>query len=346
MAWRGHGLHPGGMSTRFANPLLAAGPDPFATFHDGWYYVLVTEQDRIGLRRTRDLGRLASAEHRVLYLPGSDPGCMTCLWAPELHRVHGTWTVLFTGNTADDDDRNRRLFTLTCTGDDPWAGRWTMNGRLRLPVDTYSIDATVIDDGTRQYCAFSTKRGLRGGWWQHIAIAEFASPTALGDSETIISRPDQAWECDMQPTNEGPQVLWHGDDLWLAYSASAFWSPEYCLGFLRARRGADLLDPRSWTKLGRPFFRQDPAAGVYGPGHNSFIHAPDGSDWLMYHARSVPQDHGGDTRSTRLQPFGWTAAGEPDLGTPVAAGAALDWPADGRSAVGGRRSLAGPTPER
>ena len=209
------------MST-FTNPVLRRGPDPYATYHDGWYYLLVTEQSRVGMRRTRDLEDIGKAEHRVLYVPGGDPDCMTCLWAPELHRIHGVWTVLFTGNTADDNDRNRRLFTLTCSGDDPWTGAWQMNGRLRLPVDTYSIDATMIDDGTRQFCAFSTKRGLRGGWWQHLVIAEFTSPTTLGDRETLLSCPDQDWECDMQPTNEGPQVLWHGDDLWLAYSASAF----------------------------------------------------------------------------------------------------------------------------
>ena len=83
------------------------------------------------------------------------------------------------------------------------------------------------------------------------------------------------------------------------------------------------MNPESWTKMGRPYFTQNPAAGVYGPGHASFTQSPDGrDDWLFYHAWDVPDPHArppgsGEGRSPRLQPIRWTDTGEPDLGRPA-----------------------------
>jgi len=59
------------------------------------------------------------------------------------------------------------------------------------------------------------------------------------------------------------------------------------------------MNPAAWTKLGRPFFSQDESAGVFGPGHASFVKSPDRSeDWLFYHSRCVPR---GEPRNPRLQ---------------------------------------------
>jgi GH43 family beta-xylosidase len=56
---------------------------------------------------------------------------------------------------------------------------------------------------------------------------------------------------------------------------------------LEANAGADLLNPDSWKKFDQPFFKQDPQAGVYGPGHNGFFLSPDGKEnWIIYHANS------------------------------------------------------------
>lgn len=319
------------MTDNPCNPILDYGPDPFATFHDGWYYVLVSEHVQVGLRRTRDLRHLSNAEHRVVYSPGADPRCVRDLWAPEIHRIAGRWHIYFAATIAGVDegvvDRARRLFVLACEGDDPFADTWRYLGPLRLPESRYAIDATVIHDGDIDYCVWSSKRDLRGGWWQHLMISRLVTPVELDGREVVISQPELEWECDLQPTNEGPQVLYHGDDIWLAYSASAFWSPCYCLGFLCAKRGSDLLDPFSWTKLSQPFFSQSRANGVYGPGHNSFVTSPDGSeDWILYHARRVPRDGFGDSRSTRMQRFGWDEAGLPLLGEPVAVDVAIPCP--------------------
>ena len=321
----------------FTNPLLDHGPDPFATESGGFYYAMVTEQTRLGLRRTRSLTDWRGADYRVLWEPSTEEGGLRDIWAPELHRIEGRWYVYFTATTADGADENRRLFVMEHDGgDDPFEGAWRYSGPLRLPVDRYAIDGTVLEDAGRRWFLWSSKLPLRGGWWQHLMIAEMLSPTELGDAEVVLSKPDLEWECDLQPTNEAPQILTHGGDIFVAYSASAYWSPHYQLGMLRARSGTDLADPAAWTKSPQPLFSQSPGNGVFGPGHNSFVRSPDGAeDWILYHAWPCAPGVGvKDQRSPRAQRFGWREDGWPEFGEPVAVGARL-----AESAVAKKRKI-------
>jgi GH43 family beta-xylosidase len=298
----------------FTNPILGKGPDPYALFHNGFYYAMVTEHFQVALLRSADLTRLRSASRRVLYSPAAKGPAVRDLWAPELHRVEGRWRVYFTAVDESGEDRNRRIFVLSGPeGEDPFEGDWVFDGALALPVDRYAIDGTVLEDAGRRYFIWSGKLDYKGGFWQHLFIADLVDAKTLGNREVLLSRPDEAWENHDQPTNEGPQILKHGNDIWLGYSGSAFWSEHYAIGFLRAQSGSDLMDPASWTKMGRAFFKQDPTAGVFGPGHASFVKSPDGrEDWLLYHARVLPR---GEDRSPRLQKIAWRDQ-EPFLGTP------------------------------
>jgi GH43 family beta-xylosidase len=71
--------------------------------------------------------------------------------------------------------------------------------------------------------------------------------------------------------NEGPEILKHGDKIFLIYSASGYWTAYYALGMLTAIANADLLKASSWTKIDHPVFKQSPQNQVYATGHNSFL---------------------------------------------------------------------------
>ncbi len=308
----------------FRNPVLPYGPDPYVCQHGGLYYQMATAHDRLELRCTPDLTRLAEAAPRVLWRAPAEGPCARDVWAPELHRLGGRWYVYFTANHHDGDDAKRRLYVLGCDGNDPMTGTWRHLGPLGLVSDRYSIDATVLSWHGSDYLVWSPKLTIPAlapfrpaGFWQHIMIARLAEPTRLAAPEVVLSLPDQAWECDLQPTNEGPQILTHGEDVFIAYSCSAFWSDNYALGWLRLRRGGDPLDATAWSKSPGPAFSQDPAAGVFGPGHNSFFRSPDGcEDWICYHARPQAGSPDPDTRAPHLQRFAWKADGTPDFGRP------------------------------
>ena len=66
---------------------------------------------------------------------------------------------------------------------------------------------------------------------------------------------------------------------------------------------------------------------VYGPGHNSFVQAPDETeDWIVYHG--IDGSGGGwEQCSVRAQPFGWHLADIPDFRHPVPPGHAGHEPA-------------------
>ena len=58
------------------------------------------------------------------------------------------------------------------------------------------------------------------------------------------------------------------------------------MGLLYADENSDLTKAQSWTKLKKPVLVTDEAAGIFGPGHNSFTTSRDGkTDYLVYHAR-------------------------------------------------------------
>lgn len=126
------------------------------------------------------------------------------------------------------------------------------------------------------------------------------------------------------PTNlkmQGPAVVKRNGRVFVSYSSNAT-DARYCIGLMEARDNADLLDPASWKKLPGPALDTDTAAGVYGPGHNSFTTSPDGTiDYIVYHARDYENVVGiavlDPNRSTRVQAFTWDSDGRPVFGRPL-----------------------------
>ncbi len=114
------------------------------------------------------------------------------------------------------------------------------------------------------------------------------------------------------PICEGPQVLQRNGSIFIVYSASASWTPQYCLGMLAYAKG-DLLNSGSWEKHGSIFPNTE---HVWGIGHCSFVKSPcQTQDWIIYHSKSQ-KAHGWLDRDVHAKPFTWAANGFPDFGTP------------------------------
>ncbi|WP_170109478.1 family 43 glycosylhydrolase [Melghirimyces profundicolus] len=134
--------------------------------------------------------------------------------------------------------------------------------------------------------------------------------------------------------NEGPQILKRNGKVFIVYSASGSWTPDYCLGMLTLKDGADPMVPGSWSKSKHPVFQRNDRAGVFGPGHASFTKSPDGTeDWIVYHATSGEND-GWNNRKARTQPFTWNRDGTPDFGAPVSTDTVLDVPSGTKGSRG------------
>ena len=314
--------------TQFANPIVSAvapggSADPSVVYRDGYYHYCRSVGDTaIGIAKARRLQDIGKAPPVIVWTAVPGTGYSREVWAPELQYVRGRWYVYF----AASDGRNatHRMYVLEGQSQDA-QGAYAFKGRIAASDDQWAIDGLTLEADDALYFVWSGWRASGDGFPQVLYIAPMSDPWTISGGRREIAAPDQPWEQVGAPLLEGPAVLYRGGRIHLAYSASGSWTDDYALGLL-TYSGGDILDARSWVKSRTPVFSKRPEDGVFGPGHNSFVRSPDGSeDWIVYHG--IDASGGGwGQRSVRAQHFGWTSAGMPDFGQPVATGLPLQQP--------------------
>lgn len=318
----------------YTNPLLPSGADPWVIYHGGNYYYTNTTGHNITLWKTKNMGELRSAEKKVIWTPPIRGPYSKEIWAPEIHFLHGKWYAYFAADSGNNF--NHRIYVLENGSADPLKGKWVMKGQLNLPGNKWAIDASVFENRRKMFVVWSGWKGDVNGE-QDIFIAELKNPWTAEGKRTLLSAPTYPWEKNGDlnnpndvkhvNVNEGPEILKHGEKIFLTYSASGCWTDYYALGMLTASVNADLMKTSSWTKSDHPVFQQSLQNHVYATGHNSFFKSPDGKEeYILYHANSEPGQGCGKYRSPRAQKFSWNADGSPDFGVPVEAGVHLDVP--------------------
>jgi GH43 family beta-xylosidase len=172
----------------FTNPLLPSGPDPWIVRDGATYYYMHTLGNRLAIRKTRDLTRLAEAAEITVWTPPATGPNAQSIWAPELHRIRGKWYLYYTAAASGhDDDAHRGIFVLENGSADPTRGRWTDRGRINTART--GIDGTTFAYAGKRYFVYSPYVGPDSV----LAIAEMADPWTLTGAETIIARPDLPW---------------------------------------------------------------------------------------------------------------------------------------------------------
>jgi GH43 family beta-xylosidase len=306
-------------------PLILQRADPCIRRHtDGWYYFTasIPAYDRIELRRAPTIAGLATATPVDVWRKPDAGPFSALIWAPEIHHLFGAWHVYFAAAPSQaikDDLFQHRMYAISTSAANPLEGKWSSPVRIETSIDSFSLDATAFTHGGVAYYVWAQKDpAIRGN--SNLYVARLASATRLATPPVRISIPEFEWEIRGFWVNEGPSVLIRHGRVFLSYSASAT-DENYCMGLLHAREDADLLDPRSWTKSPQPVFRTDYEHKIYGPGHNSFTVAEDGTtDLLVYHARTYTEIVGDPlwdpNRHTYVKPLKWDAQGMPVFGRP------------------------------
>lgn len=300
----------------FTNPLNNSGPDPWMTYHNGYYYLAATTWGgpEVGLtmRKGRTIEELKNAEPVQIFQDSTEDRCCN-YWAPEFFLIDGPngprWYGHFTGGAAGDDFVDTQfMHVIESEGTDPM-GPYTYKGKL---VERNALDGTVLELNDKMYAVYSVWNQT-----QDLAIKEMDTPWSTVGEETVISRPELDWERQNGTVNEGPVALHKGDNTYIIYAASACWGPNYKLGML-TYDGGDPLDADTWVKNPEPLFVRNDSADVFAPGHNTFFKSPDGTeDWIVYHANDQESDGCDMGRTPRIQKFTWNEDGTPNFGTPV-----------------------------
>jgi GH43 family beta-xylosidase len=322
-----------GMMRTFTNPVFPAGADPWIIFRDSIYYYTSTSGSNLFICKGRNLDELALSERKVIWTPPSGTQYSKQIWAPELHYLNNKWYMYFAADNGEN--RNHRMYVIENKSPDPLKGTWEFKGKVADPADKWAIDGSVFEYKGKLFMIWSGWEGDINGQ-QNIYIAKLENPWTISGRRLLISSPEYEWETigdlnnpDDVPhvnVNEGPVALQKNGRLFIIYSASGCWTDSYSLGLL-ALEGNDPLNASSWKKNPLPVFSQDPEAGVFAPGHNSFFRSPDGKeDWILYHANSAAGQGCGRFRSPRAQKFGWRVDGTPDIGKPFSTGVSLPLP--------------------
>jgi GH43 family beta-xylosidase len=317
-AYNGHG-------GTFKNPLTDIDtPDPSVVYADGYYYMTFTHNGTdIMVMKSRTLD-FHQAERKVVWYPPVGTMYSANLWAPEIQYLQGRWYIYFAAD--DGNNENHRMYALEADSEDP-LGSYTFKGQITDETDKWAIDGLALEHKEQLYFIWS-------GWegdvniQQNTYIAQMSDPLTISGSRVLLSEPELEWEKTGGPPyiQEGQAILKKDGHVFLAYSGAGSWTPFYSIGMLTLVEGGDPLVASNWIKSQTPLMQMDEEAGVFGPGHNSFVTSPDGSeDWIVYHATSGISD-GWNNRKARAQKVQWNEAGMPEFGKPLSLDTAITVP--------------------
>tara|TARA_R110002050_G_scaffold261556_1_gene401703 strand:- start:236327 stop:237292 length:966 start_codon:yes stop_codon:yes gene_type:complete len=305
-------------SIQFDNPIAEQRADPWVyKTDDGIYYLIATvpEYDKIVIRKANSINGLKTAEEKSIWFKHETGVMGYHIWAPELHKIDGTWYIYFAAGEKDNI-WNIRMWVLSNDSENPMEGVWKEEGQIKTEHDSFSLDATTFMHHDKRYLiwAQNVSKEVHG---TALVISEMENPTTLKGSEVVLTEPDFSWEKMKYNVNEGPAVIKRNGKVFVTYSASAT-NHNYCIGLLSIDDDANLLEASNWYKSPAPVFYTNEDVKRFGPGHNSFTTSEDGEkDILIYHARDYKAIIGDElsdpNRETRARVIEWTASGFPDF---------------------------------
>lgn len=312
----------------FTNP-ISRGADPWVIKDDKNYYSCYAGANGILVSKSELLTK-PGKKKKVWTAPASGWNSSS-IWAPELHHYGDRWYIYYAAGKSGPPYIYQRTGVLESVSDDP-QGAYIDKGILMTGNDPedycktiWAIDLTLTEIDGQLY-------GIWSGWKenrdthktpQHLYIAKMSNPWTISSERVKISSPEEKWETGGPlDLNEGPEILKHNGDIFIIYSTRESWTPQYRLGQLKLKKGANPLQPDSWIKKG-PVFQGN--KGVLGVGHASFTTSPDGTEsWIVYHSKISTKP--GWKRNIRTQQFFWDENGEPLFGKPIPTGVILEKP--------------------
>jgi beta-xylosidase len=235
-------------------------------------------------------------------------------WAPEVAHSDGRyWMYYSTGVAAGSTDDGHHLRVATAASP---TGPFTDLGVNLTPGLRFAIDPSPFQDAA-------------GGWWLYfatdvldgprpgtaIAVQPLREMTALAGEPAIVLRPRADWQRYAPDravyggvydwhTIEGPSVVHRDGRYWMFHSGGNWRFPGYGVTVAVADRPDGPWRPRG----DGPSVLSTAATGLRGPGHNSVVTDPTGTDHLVFHAFDPTRY----ARQPYVLPLAWTARG-PEL---------------------------------
>lgn len=278
------------------------GGDPYIYEDESGCYYTFTTGGGIDIFQIESFDSIEVTRQKTIFRAG-ESGTDADIWAPEIHKFGDRWYIVATAKfkrdavpagkmpyiiiDKDNDDYYRYSFVLESKTDDIF-GDYEFKGYI-APDGLSNLDGTYLQKDGKLYfvCAAYMKVA-----YQSLYICEMENPYTIkkdkrgNDIVTKISSPTKSWEKHGWDVNEGPAVLYNGDDIFIVYSASGYSSGKYCMGML-TNEGGDIMKKSSWKKSPLPVSYHRPLQEIYSAGHCSFIHRDNGDIYMVYHANKT-----------------------------------------------------------
>ncbi len=294
--------------------------DPFVWEHGGEYFAIGTgEREASGhpgemvfpLLRSKDFAKWEPAG-RALLRPDHKLG--NNFWAPEVAFAEGKFWLYYSVGIGDKNHQIR-----VATSDTPLGPYQDCDRSLLDPTKcSFAIDAHPFrDDDGRWYLFYARdfldySEVVRPG--TALMVTRLKSMTELEGEGRVVLRATRDWQrfeanrsmygasYDWH-TLEGPFVRQHNGRYYCFYSGGRWENETYGVDFGVAEH---VLGPYSdaGNENGPRVLRTIPGE-LIGPGHNSIVRGPDGSDCIVYHAWDPKRT----ARRTSIDRLVWTSAG-------------------------------------
>lgn len=270
------------------------GGDPFIVEDGDDCYYTYTLGNRIEIFKVNSFKDLTVTDRKVVYRSGNN-GIKGQIWAPEIHKIGNRWYIVscavFDKNAvprgkmpeADEYDGHsdyyRYGFVLESENEDIFSD-YTFKGILS-PDGLNNIDGTYLKKDGKLYYISSSYHNVGH---QCIYISEMENPYTLKEgSSEMLSEPEYKWEKTGWKVNEGPAVLYNGDNIHIVYSASGYSSGGYTLGMLTFK-GYNVMKKGDWDKCSTRLTFNRASKSIYNAGHCSFLYRENGNIYMVYHA--------------------------------------------------------------
>lgn len=288
--------------------------DPFVLRHGDRYFAYGTGSVVDGLvfevLESADLASWRRVGGALLPLP-SELG--TAYWAPEVVFAEGRFWMYYSLGTGDAQHHLR-----VAVADEP-QGPFVDQGVNLTPEELFAIDPhPFLDtDGTWYlFYAHDVLDAPRVG--TQLAVDVMATMTQLRGRPRQVVAPTADWQLYERDrpmyggvydwhTIEGPTVVHRNARYYCLYSAGSWLNESYAVAWAEAPMP---LGPWTEPEGGSGRLLATVPGHVRGPGHNSVVTTPGGTDMLVYHAWDAPAER----RQLWVDPVRWTENGPLTVG--------------------------------
>ncbi|MBR5538402.1 MAG: family 43 glycosylhydrolase [Clostridia bacterium] len=285
------------MEQNFINP-VALGADPFILKDDGTYYLYVTG-DNLGYRvySSKNLVEWTAHGHCLVkddvYLD-PDSKYENLFWAPEVIKYEGKYYMAYTAQHR----------VGIAVADNPLGPFKSPEGSKYLLPYYNNIDGNFfLDDDGKMYLYYVTQQATRVD--DYVSKAgnniwgcelDMNTLTIKSDTVKLLQQWDETTEA-VSKLNEGPFMIKHNGKYYLTFSADKYYMTSYSVNY--AVSDSPLGEFK--RDFNNPVLKCDDLdyadadnPHLYGPGHHSFVEAPNGKDMLIvYHAHRTGKSWNG-----------------------------------------------------